>query len=99
MLRHERITRIHCAPKRAPCPTCGRRGRRGTNRLYLARGRQASGELLTNCTSLTLQARNQICRNSLGITNKTPHLKTHDLHPLVDPLSTIEEQSKRGIDK
>jgi hypothetical protein len=28
MLRHERITRIRCAPKRAPCPTCGRRGRR-----------------------------------------------------------------------
>jgi hypothetical protein len=28
MLRHERITRIRCAPKRAPCPTCGRLGRR-----------------------------------------------------------------------
>ena len=28
MLRHQRITRIRCAPKRAPCPTCGRRGRR-----------------------------------------------------------------------
>jgi hypothetical protein len=28
MLRHQRITRIRCAPKRAACPTCGRRGRR-----------------------------------------------------------------------
>jgi hypothetical protein len=28
MLRHERITRIRCAPKHAPCPTCGRRGHR-----------------------------------------------------------------------
>jgi hypothetical protein len=28
MLRHERIIRIRCAPKRAPCPTCGRRGHR-----------------------------------------------------------------------
>jgi len=28
MLCHQRITRIRCAPKRAPCPTCGRRGRR-----------------------------------------------------------------------
>ncbi len=26
MLRHVYITRIRCAPKRAPCPTCGRRG-------------------------------------------------------------------------
>jgi hypothetical protein len=28
MLHHDRITRIRCAPKRAPCPICGRRGRR-----------------------------------------------------------------------
>ena len=28
MLRHERIARIRCAPKHAPCPTCGRRGHR-----------------------------------------------------------------------
>jgi hypothetical protein len=28
MLLHERITRIRCTPKRAPCPTCGRRGHR-----------------------------------------------------------------------
>jgi hypothetical protein len=28
MLRYQRITRIRCAPKRAPCPTCGRRGYR-----------------------------------------------------------------------
>jgi hypothetical protein len=28
MLWHERITRIRCAPKRAPCPTCGRRVQR-----------------------------------------------------------------------
>jgi hypothetical protein len=26
ILRHERITRIRCDPKRASCPTCGRRG-------------------------------------------------------------------------
>lgn len=28
MLSRDRITRIRCAPKLAPCPTCGRRGRR-----------------------------------------------------------------------
>jgi hypothetical protein len=28
MLLPELVTRIHCAPKRAPCPTCGRRGHR-----------------------------------------------------------------------
>jgi transposase len=28
MLIRDRITRIRCAPKLAPCPTCGRRGRR-----------------------------------------------------------------------
>lgn len=28
VLRHERIRRIRCAPKRAPCPTCGRRAYR-----------------------------------------------------------------------
>jgi hypothetical protein len=28
MLRHDRITRIRRAPKRASCPTCGRRGHR-----------------------------------------------------------------------
>lgn len=28
MLIHGRTTRVRCAPQRAPCPTCGRRGRR-----------------------------------------------------------------------
>jgi hypothetical protein len=28
MPQSELITRVRCAPKRAPCPTCGRRGRR-----------------------------------------------------------------------
>jgi hypothetical protein len=28
MLRHQRITRIRCTPKHAPCPACGSRGSR-----------------------------------------------------------------------
>jgi Transposase len=40
MLIRDRITRIRCAPKLAPCPTCGRFGRR--KRILLRRLRSAA---------------------------------------------------------
>lgn len=62
MLIHERFTRIRCAPKLAPCPTCGRRGHR--KRLLHRRLRTAAYRQVAwlHVTYAEYQARCPCCK-------------------------------------